>query len=123
MFEPESLESALEALGALLADRGFAHELVAIGGGSLLLLRLIDRPTKDLDLVAVVIDGAYVSADPLPDSLVEAARDVAQLFGLPADWLNAGPTAQLKAGLQDAAAEFPGLVDQVVAAVRGGNGE
>ena len=102
MFEPDSLEAALDALdalGALLADRGLVHELVAFGGGSLLLLRLIDRPTKDLDLVAVVIDGAYVSADPLPSTLVEAAQDVARLFGLPADWLNNGSTPQLKAGL------------------------
>ena len=36
-------------LGELLADRGHAVELVAIGGGSLLLLGLIERPTKDLD--------------------------------------------------------------------------
>lgn len=186
MFNSESLQAALDALGAVLADRGQSHELVSIGGGSLLLLDLIERPTRDLDVVAIVVDNAYISAEPLPASLAEAARDVAQLFQLPADWLNAGPTMQLQAGLplgfaqrvqrrqmgglviniasrldliflklfaavdsgpkskhvadlrrltpsdaeladaatwvktQDAAPEFPALVDQVVAAIQGG---
>ena len=34
-------------LGEMLADRGDEIDVVAIGGGSLLLLELIERPTKD----------------------------------------------------------------------------
>jgi hypothetical protein len=37
MFESASLKNALLALGELLASRGHHFELVAIGGGSLLL--------------------------------------------------------------------------------------
>lgn len=46
-FSSESLEDALELLGELLTDRGEEVEVVAIGGGSLLLLGLIERATKD----------------------------------------------------------------------------
>ena len=52
------LERALEMLGELIADRGLSFEVHAIGGGSLLLLGLLDRPTEDLDLVAIVRAGA-----------------------------------------------------------------
>ena len=51
MFDHRSLEEALAAVGDLLADRGQRIEVVAIGGGDLLLLGLIERVTKDLDLV------------------------------------------------------------------------
>ncbi|MES2643419.1 MAG: DUF6036 family nucleotidyltransferase [Myxococcota bacterium] len=50
------LQEALETLGALLASRGQHYDIVVIGGGALLLLGLIDRPTRDLDIVSR-IDG------------------------------------------------------------------
>jgi len=98
-FSPESLEDALEILGEVLADRGDEVEFVAIGGGSLLLLGLIERPTKDLDVVAIVDAGRYVSANPLPAFLLSAVRDVAAVTGLRDDWLNGGPTSLLDLGL------------------------
>jgi hypothetical protein len=67
-FSSELLEQALDALGQVLADRGQAQEVVAIGGGSLLLLGLIQRPTNDIDLVALVGEGGYLCAEPLPQS-------------------------------------------------------
>ncbi len=42
-IDSASLEGALEVLGQLLEDRGLHYEVVAIGGGSLLLLGLIQR--------------------------------------------------------------------------------
>lgn len=96
---PSKTPSSL--LGELLADRGHSIEVVAIGGGSLLLLQLIERPTKDLDLVAIVDDGKYVSAQPLPVFLAAAVSDVALATGLRGDWLNAGPTSLLDFGLPD----------------------
>ncbi len=42
-FLAGALEEALETLGELLADRGEEAEVVAIGGGSLLLLGFIAR--------------------------------------------------------------------------------
>src|SRR5688572_19445921 len=98
-FSAVTLEEALVTLGELLADRGESAELVAIGGGSLLLLKLIDRPTKDLDLVAVVREGRLIRAEPLPAFLVLAIRDVAAATGLADNWLNAGPASLLDFGL------------------------
>jgi hypothetical protein len=100
-FSAQSLEDALELLGELLTDRGGKVEVVAIGGGSLLLLGLIARPTKDLDLVAVVNEGRYVSAKPLPEFFASAVRDVAAATGLREDWINGGPTSLLDFGLPD----------------------
>jgi hypothetical protein len=48
----QPLEDALDTLGALLEARDLQYSLVAVGGGSLLLLGLLQRPTKDLDIVA-----------------------------------------------------------------------
>lgn len=93
------LEGALEVLGQLLADRGLHYEVVAIGGGSLLLLGLIDRTTKDLDLVALIKGRELFTADPLPPQLIQAVNDVGQALNLGKEWLNVGPSSLLKTGL------------------------
>jgi hypothetical protein len=116
MFEADNLRVALDTLGTLLVDRGLAYEIVVVGGGGLLLLGLIRRPTKDLDALALVENGEYVLAKPLPDALVEAIADVAAVQGLDDTWLNPGPTNQLKQGLPEGFSErttrhvFGGLV-------------
>lgn len=94
-----SLEEALTVLGQLLADRGYYYEVVAIGGGSLLLLKQIERTTKDLDLVALVENHEFISADPLPKSLFQAAQEVGKTLELGKDWLNSGPASLLDMGL------------------------
>lgn len=98
---PETLEEALETLGELLTEREFSVEIAVVGGGSLLLLGLLERPTKDLDVVAIVTDDIYRSAEPLPEVLQRAVVDVARALGLAQDWLNAGPTSLLDFGLPD----------------------
>ena len=103
----QGLEEALQALGSLLESRGQRAEVVVIGGGSLLLLGLIQRPTKDLDVVALVEGTRLSTARPLPDWLVEAVRDVARAMELAEDWLNPGPTELLDQGLP------PGFMDRV----------
>jgi len=100
-FSSELLEQALDALGQVLADRGQVQEVVAIGGGSLLLLGLIQRPTKDIDLVALVEDGGYLCAEPLPAELKTAIKDVGVALGLADDWMNAGPADLLRLGLPE----------------------
>ena len=97
----ELLNKALDVLGQVLAERDQSHEVVVIGGGSLLLLGLIQRPTRDLDLVALVRDGRYRSASPMPSDLLRGAMEVGQALGLADDWLNAGPTDLLDFGLPD----------------------
>lgn len=86
-------------VGEVLADRGHELEVHAVGGGSLLLLGLLDRPTEDLDLVAVVRGGTKVSAEPMPVELAQAAADVAALLDLTEGWLNPGPAELLRLGL------------------------
>jgi hypothetical protein len=94
-------EDALATLGSVLAARDQQLEIVAIGGGALLLLGMIARPTKDIDVVALVRNGKYVRADPLPPALAKARDEVAASLGLPSDWLNPGPTSLLDLGLPE----------------------
>ena len=98
-LDNKRLERALGALGELLEDRGEQHDLVVIGGGSLLLQGQLSRTTEDLDVVARILDGGYLSAEPLPSSLVAAIVEVARLFSLSEKWLNAGPADLLRLGL------------------------
>lgn len=66
-----------------------------------ILFGLIERSTRDVDLLALRSGDDLAPARPLPKSL-ETARDlVARDFGLPADWLNPGPTDLLDLGLPD----------------------
>lgn len=95
----DRLQEALVTLGELLASRGQNFALVIVGGGGLLLQGRLTRTTEDLDVVARVEHGRYLSAEPLPEALREAAREVATLHGLHPEWLNAGPTDLLRFGL------------------------
>ena len=108
MLRPQLLEQALQALADVLAHRHLSYELVAVGGSALLLLGLLDRPTRDLDILAVVEGGRYTTADPLPEPLAAAVRDVGEALGIGAGWVNAGPTGLLDLGLPDG---FAGRVE------------
>jgi len=99
MFKNATLEEALSTLGHLLQGRGEAHDLVIIGGGALLLLGLIERPTKDLDAVARVAGDRWLRAEPFPAGLTRAVKDVAAALDLEDDWLNPGPAGLVDLGL------------------------
>ncbi len=58
MFTSSSLVEAFETLGEVLTDRRQSAEVVVIGGGSLLLLKLIERPTKDLRFGGLILHVA-----------------------------------------------------------------
>ena len=100
-FDATTLEEALATLGELLESRGHAFDVVVIGGGSLLLLRLLSRPTKDLDVLALARADALERAQPFPDPLRVAVQDVAATLNLDEDWLNPGPTSLLDFGLPE----------------------
>lgn len=103
----QAADRLLSALGEQLAAAGEHYELVVIGGSGLLALGIIERSTRDVDLLALRSGDKLDSAKPLPANL-EAARDrVARDFSLPADWLNPGPTDLLEFGLPD------GFVDRL----------
>jgi hypothetical protein len=98
-FRLEALEEALRSLGAVLRQRRTPYSLLVVGGGGLLLLRLIDRPTGDLDVVGLADNGSYVKVEALPRPLAEAALQVAQALDLPDDWLKTGPASLMDFGL------------------------
>lgn len=75
--------------------------IVAVGGGSLLLLDPISRPTADLDVVAILEAGRYVKLTVLPAELADAAQATARVMGIREDWINVGPAALLDFGLPD----------------------
>jgi hypothetical protein len=50
-------------------------------------------------VVALVIAGKYRRAQPFPDFLTTAVRDVGAATGIAPDWLNPGPASLLDLGL------------------------
>jgi hypothetical protein len=103
----DRLEEALAALGELLAERGEPCELLVVGGGSLLLLGLVDRPTADIDIVGQATPLGYAKLVELPAFLATAAGEVGDALGLGFRWLNTGPAGLVDFGLP------PGLKDRV----------
>ncbi|MHB8492274.1 MAG: DUF6036 family nucleotidyltransferase [Solirubrobacteraceae bacterium] len=97
----DRMEEMLDALAQQLAAAGHHYELVVIGGSALLALGIIQRPTKDVDVLALREAGALIKADPLPPELLAAGRRVARDFDLPPDWLNPGPASLLDLGLPE----------------------
>ena len=100
-IDRQRLDEALRTLGEVLEARGLTYEIVAVGGSALMLLGLISRPTRDLDALALVEDGRYISADPFPPPLAEGVVSVGRALGLADDWLNPGPTELLRFGLPE----------------------
>lgn len=101
LFQLEALEEALQSLGAVLQQRRTPYSLLVVGGSGLLLLRLIDRPTGDLDVVGLFEHGSYAKVEVLPKPLAEAAIQVAQALDLSEDWLNTGPASLMDFGLPE----------------------
>ncbi|MCB9777680.1 MAG: hypothetical protein H6742_03875 [Alphaproteobacteria bacterium] len=101
MFKDADLEEALTTLGQFLQARDEAYDVVVIGGGALLLLGLVERPTKDLDAVARVEGERWVRAEPFPAGLSRAIEEVAAALDLQEDWLNPGPADLVDLGLPD----------------------
>jgi hypothetical protein len=101
MIGPGDTERLFAALGEQLVALGEQHSIVVVGGSALMALGLVSRATRDVDVVALHRDGELLSAEQLPPGLVHAAELVAADFGLPRDWLNAGPASLLRWGLPD----------------------
>ncbi len=106
-FMPLLNATVLDTALSLLADEMAAkaiprHELVVCGGSALLALHFTHRTTQDVDILAR-LDEEMKPAEPKPlaPALVEAAQRVGRLLNLPENWLNTGPSEQLKTGLPD----------------------
>jgi hypothetical protein len=98
----ETIDLLLGALADQLQALGSQVEIVVIGGSALTALGLVKRATRDVDLLAVAVNGELCPAQPLPEALLSARAAVAADFGLDEDWLNAGPTDLLRWGLPEA---------------------
>jgi hypothetical protein len=95
------LETALTNLGRVLKSRGLAYDLVTIGGSSLMLLGLLQRPTRDLDVVALVEGEHYVKVRALPAPLEQAVREIGGVLDIGPNWLNVGPADLMDFGLPE----------------------
>ena len=104
----DAIDRALSLLAVTLESRGVAPvELVVIGGAALNVLGVCIRPTKDVDVLAVLDDRVghgelvLVKQKPLPEPIQAAAQTVADALGLDPGWLNAGPADLLDCGLPE----------------------
>ncbi len=100
IFDIDKLNKALRLLDEQLVLRQLPHtELVVCGGSALIASSLVARTTQDVDVVALMQSGILVTAEPLPEYLIEAVMRVADILNLPNDWLNNGPASQFNMGL------------------------
>jgi hypothetical protein len=107
------LDRALHAVGELLERRGEVVAIVVVGGTALNLLGVVERYTRDVDVLALATPRPRGEPDnvrapyPLPSALLDAAATVARDLRLPPDWLNTAVGAQWQTALP------PGLVDRI----------
>ena len=92
MFTSRSqIQDALSRVGRrlALADAG-EYALLVCGGSALNLAGIIDRPTRDVDVLGLVIGTDELSVVPalLPEEVTWAVEMVARDLNLPGDWLN-----------------------------------
>jgi hypothetical protein len=84
------IQAALSRVGRrlALADAG-EYALLICGGSALNLAGLVDRPTRDVDVLGLVKGKkTLVLAEILPEEVLRAAQWVAADLSLPDDWLN-----------------------------------
>ena len=92
-LDREALDLAMKSLAIRLDENGAEPVAIVVCGGSALILTgMIPRTTKDVDIVALIRSGHLASPAPLPDELLQAAKEVADDLGLDDNWLNNGPS-------------------------------
>ncbi len=119
MFESgSSIDEVLRRLSALMEDAGCPPVgLLVCGGAALNVVGVIQRGTRDIDVICVVEDVGgdvrFVKSDKLPFDLPRLVDDVARDLGLPMvdrkgnplpddqKWLNLGPHRLLEFGLPE----------------------
>jgi hypothetical protein len=84
-------EEMLHALGEVLSEQGERSDLFVCGGMALVLQRLSNRPTRDIDAMGQVVerDGILELQKPmLSRGLRDAIERVGNLYGKGRNWLN-----------------------------------
>ena len=92
----KQIVGALTRLGRRLTLMNAAEcSLLVCGGSALNLIGLLDRPTRDVDVLGLVDDSQIskprntgILSQVLPPEVVRAAQQVARDLNLPPNWLN-----------------------------------
>ena len=79
IFQPVDIISDFDSY---LDKQSLSFEAIIVGGAALALLKIINRGTRDVDLLTT----------PIPPIIEKAARDFALLKGLSETWLNNAPS-------------------------------
>lgn len=102
-IDADMLEDLFSALGAHLEEKGVEIALVVVGGASLAAHGIVDRTTRDVDVIAradLSAEPVVLSpASPLPEAFHEVVDVVARDYALPPDWLNTVVGSQWRTGL------------------------
>jgi hypothetical protein len=89
IFKVESVEDTFKHLNFRLKENDSDPvEIVVCGGCSLIVSGLVHRTTNDVDVLALMASGNLMSPDPLPETLLIAAKEVAEDLGLPVEWVS-----------------------------------
>ncbi len=106
MMNKEELGKGLGLLGEILKGKGIEvpFRLLICGGSALILSDLIERITKDVDILAL---GYYDSSGKISFKHPEvislefqsAAGEVSDILGWPKEWVNLGPADLMRHGL------------------------
>ena len=93
LLSSDRLQEAMSLLAEEMASKGIApHDLVVCGGSAILALRISQRTTKDVDILAALDEqSTLVDPRPLSQELLKVAENVGKLLHLPENWLNTGP--------------------------------
>ena len=103
--DKKDVERILGALGEQLESlTDESVELLVCGGSALVAAGLVERTTKDVDILARVKRAktgeiSFIKAKPLNTEFITAAKKVARDFNLPESWINTGPTSAVDLGL------------------------
>jgi len=99
LFDASNLNNILSALNEHLSfSQCPLTELVVCGGSALNALGLIERTTRDIDVLALMRHGELVKCIKFPDYLNQAIAKVAEDFNLPEGWINSGPASLIDFG-------------------------
>ena len=105
MISSESIEKIFTALNKNIKfNKGRKISIVVCGGTALFVMGLINRTTRDVDVLGLVDEknkGTISYLKKFPDWFLKSANTVARDFNLPDDWINLGPAEQIKSGLPE----------------------
>ncbi len=96
----ENLEEILHLLGERLSLTAPEKRwnLVVCGGAALAALNLVQRTTKDIDVIGQFTDDQVEYAD-FDSKFIEQISIISESLNLPADWINTGPESFIQSGL------------------------